>query len=82
MDDTREFKINLHADEPDLHLEHLFVVLTVPAIGIGVMVAPAIGGLLTGDRDFTAVLWVGGVAALLAPALSLTAIRLGAKVRV
>jgi len=61
----------------DLDIDGRFVVLTVPAIGIGVMVAPAIGGVLTGTQGYGAILWAGGVAVLLALIISLAALRLG-----
>jgi len=61
----------------DLDVDGRFVVLTVPAIGIGVMLAPAVGGLLTGSHGYDAILWTGAVAALVALAVSLTALRMG-----
>lgn len=61
----------------DLDVDGRFVVLTVPAIGIGVMVAPAIGGFLTGTYGYGAILWTGGGAVLLATIISLAALRRG-----
>jgi MFS family permease len=61
----------------DLDIDGRFVVLTVPAIGIGVMVAPAVGGILTGAKGYGAILWAGGGAVLLALIISLAALRLG-----
>jgi MFS family permease len=61
----------------DLDVDGRFVVLTVPAIGIGVMLAPAVGGMLTGSQGYDAILWTGAVASLVALAVSLTALRLG-----
>ena len=61
----------------DLDVDGRFVVLTVPAIGIGVMIAPALGGVLTSDGGYGAILWVGGVAALVALSISLLALRMG-----
>jgi len=61
----------------DLDIDGRYVVLTVPAIGIGVMLAPAIGGYLTAAKGYEAILWAGGVAVLAALATSLTALRIG-----
>jgi len=61
----------------DLDVDGRFVVLTVPAIGIGVMVAPAVGGILTSDGGYESILWVGGAAALCALMMSLLALRMG-----
>ena len=61
----------------DLDIDGRFVVLTVPAIGIGVILAPAIGGYLTGTRGYEAILWAGGVAVLAALVTALTALRIG-----
>lgn len=61
----------------DLDVDGRFVVLTVPAIGIGVMVAPAFGGMLSGTLGYSAILWAGGGAVLLALIVSLAALRRG-----
>ena len=61
----------------DLDIDGRYVVLTVPAIGIGVMLAPAIGGYLTAAKGYEAILWAGGVAVLAALATALTALRMG-----
>ena len=45
----------------DLDMDGRYVVLTVPAIGIGVMIAPAIGGLLTVSQEYAPIFMVGGV---------------------
>jgi hypothetical protein len=37
------------------------VVLTVPAIGIGVMAAPAVGGFVSSSQEFNTLLMVGGL---------------------
>jgi predicted MFS family arabinose efflux permease len=61
----------------DLDIDGRYVVLTVPAIGIGVMLAPAFGGFLTGAKGYEAILWAGGVAMLAALVTALTALRMG-----
>ena len=61
----------------DLDINGRYVVLTVPAIGIGVMLAPAFGGYLTGAKGYEAILWAGGVAVLAALVTALTALRIG-----
>jgi predicted MFS family arabinose efflux permease len=61
----------------DLDVDGRYVVLTVPAIGIGVMTAPAIGGWLTGSFGYSGVLWAGAIAVLAALAFALTALDLG-----
>jgi predicted MFS family arabinose efflux permease len=61
----------------DLDVDGRFVVLTVPAIGIGVMIAPAVGGMLTGTGGYGAILWTGGIAAISALVISLIALRIG-----
>jgi predicted MFS family arabinose efflux permease len=61
----------------DLDIDGRYVVLTVPAIGIGVMLAPAFGGYLTGAKGYEALLWAGGVAVLAALVTALTSLRIG-----
>lgn len=61
----------------ELDLDGRYVVLSVPAIGIGVMAAPAIGGFLTGSQGYLAILWAGGIAVVAAAAISLLALNLG-----
>ncbi len=61
----------------DLDIDGRYVVLTVPAIGIGVMLAPAIGGFLTALKGYEAILWAGGAAVLAALVTALTALRMG-----
>ncbi len=61
----------------ELDMDGRFVVLTVPAIGIGVMAAPAFGGFLTGAHGYQSILWVGGMAVILAVTASIAALRLG-----
>jgi len=59
----------------ELDLDGRYVVLSVPAIGLGVMAAPAVGGYLTEALGYGAILWTGAgavVAALLASALALS----------
>ena len=51
------------------------VVLTVPAIGLGVMVAPAAGGMLVDAAGYPAVLYAGGGLVLAALAIALLALR-------
>lgn len=60
-----------------LDINGRFVVLTVPAIGVGVMFAPAMGGMLMGYGGNNALLITGAVSALTALSLSLLALRLG-----
>jgi predicted MFS family arabinose efflux permease len=61
----------------DLDMDGRYVVLTVPAIGIGVMSAPAIGGLLTSKQEFTSILVVGGVTVVIALMAGLFALKKG-----
>jgi predicted MFS family arabinose efflux permease len=61
----------------DLDVDGRFVVLTVPAIGIGVMLAPALGGILTGIGGHAVLLMTGAVSVLIALALALLALRMG-----
>jgi predicted MFS family arabinose efflux permease len=61
----------------DLDMDGRFVVLTVPAIGIGVMVAPAIGGIFAGPIGYDTILWASGIAVLLAMIISLGALHRG-----
>ena len=61
----------------ELDLDGRYVVLSVPAIGVGVMTAPAIGGMLTGTSGYLAILWAGGIAVVLAAMISLLALKLG-----
>ena len=60
-----------------LDVDGRFVVLTVPAIGIGVMLAPALGGMLTGIGGHTALLLAGGLSVLVALTLALLALGVG-----
>ncbi|MFW2403125.1 MAG: MFS transporter [Gammaproteobacteria bacterium] len=55
------------------------VVLTVPAIGFGVMIAPASGGLLAESIGYSSVLYASGCLALVALATATYALRLHAK---
>lgn len=66
----------------DLDMDGRYVVLSVPAIGIGVMVAPVIGGLLTDSQDFFAIFVVGGVTIVLSLLAGLLALHKGLPVRV
>jgi predicted MFS family arabinose efflux permease len=60
-----------------LDVDGRFVVLTVPAIGIGVMLAPALGGALMGMGGHAVLLVTGAFSMLLALSLALLALRLG-----
>ena len=61
----------------DLDMDGRYVVLTVPAIGIGVMAAPAIGGLLTASQEFSAIFVLGGITVLLSLLAGLFALHKG-----
>lgn len=61
----------------DLDMDGRYVVLTVPAIGIGVMVAPGVGGILSTSQDFSAIFIVGGVTIVLSLLASLLALHKG-----
>jgi MFS family permease len=61
----------------DLDMDGRFVVLTVPAIGIGVMTAPAIGGLLTSSQDFSTIFMVGAASVILSLVAGLLALAKG-----
>lgn len=52
------------------------VVLTIPALGIGVLLAPAAGGVLSGWGGFAPVLALGGLTASIAICLAISALRL------
>lgn len=60
-----------------LDIDGRYVVLTVPAIGIGVMLAPVIGGMLTGVGGHSAILITAAASALVALSFALFALRLG-----
>jgi predicted MFS family arabinose efflux permease len=60
-----------------LDINGRFVVLTVPVIGVGVTLAPAVGGMLTAAGGHTALLIAGAVSILAALSLDLMALRLG-----
>jgi predicted MFS family arabinose efflux permease len=57
----------------ELDSDGRYVVLTVPAIGIGAMLGPSIAGMLTSDDNLTPILWFGGCAVALATLLVLGA---------
>ena len=61
----------------DLDMDGRYVVLTVPAIGIGVMTAPAVGGMLTASQDYSTILMVGGGSVILSLAAGLFALARG-----
>ena len=61
----------------DLDMDGRYVVLTVPAIGIGVMTAPAIGGLLTASQEYSAIFVVGATTVLLSLLAGLFALKKG-----
>ncbi|MBT8070505.1 MAG: MFS transporter [Gammaproteobacteria bacterium] len=61
----------------DLDVDGRYVVLTVPAIGIGVMAAPAVGGLLVTSQEYSAILWVCGLTVVIALIAGLNALQIG-----
>ena len=61
----------------ELDTDGRYVVLTVPAIGIGVMIAPAAGGLLLVSGGFSAIFVVGGMTVVLSWLASYFALRKG-----
>ncbi|MBT8076653.1 MAG: MFS transporter [Gammaproteobacteria bacterium] len=61
----------------DLDVDGRYVVLTVPAIGIGVMAAPAVGGLLVTSQEYSAILWVSGLTVVIALIAGLNALQIG-----
>ncbi|MDX2481962.1 MAG: hypothetical protein QNK24_16695 [Desulfuromusa sp.] len=61
----------------ELDLDGRYVVLTVPAIGVGVMIAPAVGGLLLASGGFSAIFMVGGMTVVLSLMASYFALRTG-----
>jgi predicted MFS family arabinose efflux permease len=61
----------------DLDMDGRYVVLTVPAIGIGVMTAPAVGGMLTASQDYSTILMVGGGSVVLSLAAGMFALARG-----
>jgi MFS family permease len=61
----------------DLDIDGRYVVLTVPAMGFGVMSAPASAGVLISVHGHTGVLWGGGLATVVAMTLALAALKLG-----
>jgi len=61
----------------DLDMDGRYVVLTVPAIGIGVMTAPTVGGLLTASQEYAAIFVVGGVTVVVSLLAGLLALHRG-----
>jgi MFS family permease len=61
----------------DLDMDGRYVVLTVPAIGVGVMSAPAIGGLLTASQEYSAIFMVGSFTVVLSLLAGLLALKKG-----
>lgn len=61
----------------DLDMDGRYVVLTVPAIGIGEMTAPAVGGMLTASQDYSTILMVGGGSVVLSLAAGMFALARG-----
>ena len=61
----------------DLDMDGRYVVLTVPALGVGIMAAPAIGGFLTTSQGFAAIFVVGGITVSLALLAGLLALHKG-----
>ena len=61
----------------ELDMDGRYVVLTLPAIGIGVMSAPAIGGILTQSQEYAAIFVVGAVTIVLSLLAGLLALNRG-----
>ena len=61
----------------ELDMDGRYVVLTLPAIGIGVMSAPAIGGLLTTPQEFSAIFMVGSITIVISLLAGLFALKNG-----
>ena len=61
----------------DLDMDGRYVVLTVPAIGVGVMSAPAIGGLLTASQEYSAIFVVGSLTVMMSLLAGLIALKKG-----
>lgn len=61
----------------DLDIDGRYVVLTVPAIGVGIMSAPAIGGFLTLHQGYIAIFIVGAEAVILSLLAGLLALKKG-----
>jgi len=61
----------------DLDKDGRYVVLTVPAIGIGVMMAPVIGGLLTTSQEYLTLFMFAGNTAVLSLLAGLLALHIG-----
>jgi predicted MFS family arabinose efflux permease len=61
----------------NLDLDGRYVVLSVSAMGFGVMAAPAVGGLLTAVQGFTVVLMAGGLTVVVSLLAGLVALRTG-----
>jgi len=61
----------------ELDLDGRFVVLTVPAIGVGVSLAPAIAGGVSGLYGFGSVLLVSAAGAIISTILAVCALRFG-----
>jgi len=61
----------------ELDMDGRYVVLTIPAIGVGVMSAPAIGGLLTASQEYSAIFVVGSITIVLSSLAGLFALKKG-----
>lgn len=61
----------------ELDMDGRYVVLTLPAIGIGVMSAPAIGGLLTASQEYSAIFVVGSITIVMSLLAGLFALKKG-----
>lgn len=61
----------------ELDMDGRYVVLTLPAIGIGVMSAPAIGGLLVESHGFSVIFVVGSITIVLSLLAGLFALKKG-----
>jgi MFS family permease len=64
----------------DLDIDGRYVVLTVPAMGFGVMIAPASAGFLISAYGHAGVLWGGGLAVSAALVLVILAQSLGLRI--
>jgi len=61
----------------DLDVDGRYVVLTVPALGIGVMAAPTVGGFLITSYGFSAIFITGAITAVLSLLAGLFALQKG-----
>ncbi len=61
----------------DLDMDGRYVVLTVPAIGVGIMSAPVIGGILTLSQEYAAIFVAGAATVVLSLLAGLFALKTG-----